>query len=56
MSSQPFPEAKLAWMIWQTLEKLDALLWDRYEKDFLSFAIEEENQDDEPTPQDMNLK
>jgi len=50
MSSQTLPDAKLAWMIWQTLEKLNALLWDCYEKEFLSFVIEEGNQDDQPTP------
>ncbi len=50
MPSQTLPEAKLAWVIWQALEKLNDLLWDRYEKDFLSFATEEENQDSEPTP------
>jgi hypothetical protein len=50
MPSQPFPEAKLAWMIWQTLETLNSLLWDRYEKDFLSFAMEEENRHSEPIP------
>jgi hypothetical protein len=50
MPSQTLSEAKLAWMIWQALEKLNGLLWDHYEKDFLSFAMEEENQDDEPSP------
>ena len=49
MSFQPLPEAKLAWMIWLALEKLNGLLWDRYENEFLSFALEEENQDDQPT-------
>ena len=53
MPSQPFPEPKLAWMIWQALEKLNGLLWDHYEKDFLSFAMEEENQDDGAIPSDM---
>ena len=50
MSSQTLPDAKLAWMIWQALEKLNGLLWDRYEKEFLSFAMEEENQDHKTTP------
>jgi len=54
MPSQPFPEPKLAWMIWQALEKLNSLLWDRYEEDFLSFAMEEQNQDDEPAPLEIN--
>ncbi len=53
MPTQPVTEAKLAWMIWQALEKLNGLLWDHYEKDFLSFAMEEENQDDGAIPSDM---
>jgi len=40
---QPVTEAKLAWLIWQALEKLNGLLWDHYEKDFLAFAMEDEN-------------
>jgi len=49
MKPQNFPEAKLAWMIWQTLEKLNGLLWDRYEKDFLFFGFENEDRNEEPT-------
>jgi hypothetical protein len=49
MKPQNFPEAKLAWMIWQALEKLNGLLWDRYEKDFLSFGFENEDRNEEPT-------
>jgi hypothetical protein len=47
MKPQDVSEAKLAWMIWHALEKLNDLLWDHYEKDFLSFALEEEDQDKE---------
>ena len=50
MKPQDVSEAKLAWMIWQALEKLNGLLWDHHEKDFLSFAPEKENQDYEPGP------
>ena len=45
MTPQNVSEAKLAWMIWQALEKLNSLLWDHYEKDFLSFALQEEEQE-----------
>ena len=38
-------ESKLAWMIWQALEKLNDRLWDRYENDFLSFIMEENEQE-----------
>jgi len=34
-------EPRLAWALWQGLEKLSALLWDRYEEDFLELAKEE---------------
>jgi hypothetical protein len=44
MTPQKTYEAKLAWAIWQALEKLNSLLWDRYQKDFLSLAMEEEDQ------------
>ena len=53
MKPQDVSEAKLAWMIWQALEKLNGLLWDHYEKDFLSFAIQEEGRDRKPTNADM---
>ena len=53
MKPQDVSEAKLAWMIWQALEKLNSLLWDRYEKDFLSFAIQVEGQDRKSTLSDM---
>jgi len=35
-------EPRLAWALWQGLEKLSALLWERYEADFLDLAEEEE--------------
>jgi hypothetical protein len=52
MNSQNFPEAKLAWVIWQALEKLNSLLWDRYQKDFLSLATENEKLDHPSTDSD----
>ena len=54
MPTQPVTEAKLAWLIWQALEKLNARLWDRYEKDFHLFAREDQNStDDADTPSDF---
>ena len=34
-------EPRLAWAIWQELEKLSDLLWERYEEDFLDLTEEE---------------
>jgi hypothetical protein len=45
MNPQKPYEAKLAWAIWQALEKLNSLLWDRYKEDFLSLASESQEQD-----------
>ncbi len=53
MKPQDVSEAKLAWMIWQALEKLNGLLWDRYEKDFLSFGFDNKDRNEESTPSDM---
>ena len=39
-SSAMVLEPRLAWALWQGLEKLSALLWDRYETDFLELAKE----------------
>jgi len=53
MKAQDVSETKLAWMIWQALEKLNSLLWDRYEKDFLSFDFDKKDRDEESTTSDM---
>lgn len=56
-------EAKLAWIIWNVLQQLSDLLWDRYDKDFVSFTMDENYQEwlsalsdteqiDESSPQD----
>ena len=45
MNPQNPYEPKLAWAIWQAVEKLNDLLWDRYENDFLSFTMEENDQE-----------
>ena len=39
-SSATVLEPRLAWALWQGLEKLSDLLWDRYEEDFLELAEE----------------
>ena len=39
-SSAMVLEPRLAWALWQGLEKLSDLLWDRYEEDFLELAEE----------------
>jgi hypothetical protein len=45
MNPQNLPEAKLAWIIWTALQQLSDRLWDRYDKDFVSFAMEENYQE-----------
>ena len=39
-SSATVLEPRLAWALWQGLEKLSDLLWDCYEEDFLDLAKE----------------
>lgn len=43
MSPQNLPEAKLAWIIWNALQQLSDHLWDRYDNDFVSFTMDENN-------------
>jgi hypothetical protein len=44
MNPQNLPEAKLAWILWNALQHLSDCLWDRYDQDFVSFAMEENDQ------------
>ena len=44
MNPQNLPEAKLAWIIWNALQLLSDRLWDRYDQDFVSFVMEENDQ------------
>ena len=44
MKPQHPSEAKLAWLIYNKLEQLSTLLWNRYDHDFVSFAMEENDQ------------
>jgi len=46
MTTKILPEAKRAWLISQLIEELNNLLWKRYEDEFVSFVLEEENPDD----------
>jgi len=45
MNPQNLPEAKLAWIIWNALQQLSDRLWDRYDQDFVSFVMEENDQE-----------
>jgi len=44
MKSQDLVEARVAWSIFQRLEELSNLLWDRYEDEFLDFAMDQEEE------------
>jgi len=35
-------EIQIAWEIWNLIEKLNNLLWDRYEDDFIEIYLREE--------------
>lgn len=39
------PEAKIAWVLYHLLDELNDQLWSRYEKEFIRFATEEENEE-----------
>ena len=43
MTTATLPEAKRAWLISQLIEELNELLWKRYEDEFVSFVLEEED-------------
>ena len=45
MNPQNLPEAKLAWIIWNALQQLSDRLWDRYDNDFVSFTMDENDQE-----------
>jgi DNA polymerase IIIc chi subunit len=38
-------EIKIAFKIWNQLNQLDSILWDRYRDEFLSLTIEQDNND-----------
>ncbi len=41
MNTQNLTEAQIAWILWNLHERLNRLLWDRYEKEFLDWAMDE---------------
>ncbi len=45
METKDLSEAKLAWSLWQQLEKLADLLWDRYDQEFQKFSLEQNYED-----------
>jgi len=45
MKPQDVSEAKRAWLISQLIEELNNPLWKRYEDEFVSFVLEEEDPD-----------
>ena len=49
MKLNDIPEARLAWILWSLHERLNDLLWERYEREFLDFILQEEQEND---PQD----
>jgi hypothetical protein len=43
MTTLNLPEAKRAWLIAQMIEELNELLWRRYEDEFITYLMEEDN-------------
>jgi len=41
MKSENLTEAQIAWILWNLHDRLNDLLWDRYEKEFLDWAMDE---------------
>ena len=41
MKSENLTEAQIAWMLWNLHDRLNNLLWDRYEKEFLDWMMDE---------------
>jgi hypothetical protein len=41
MRSENLTEAQIAWILWNLHERLNELLWTRYEKQFVGFAMDE---------------
>ncbi len=53
MTTATLPEAKRAWLISQLIEELNELLWKRYEDEFVSLVLEEEDPDDQSMLSDL---
>ena len=41
MKSENLTEAQIAWILYNLHERLNRLLWDRYEKEFLDWVMDE---------------
>jgi hypothetical protein len=41
MKSENLTEAQIAWILWNLHERLNQLLWTRYEKQFMDWAMNE---------------
>ncbi len=41
MKSENLTEAQIAWILYHLHERLNSLLWDRYEKQFLDWVMDE---------------
>ena len=41
MKWENLKEAQIAWILWNLHERLNSLLWDRYEKEFLNWVMDE---------------
>jgi hypothetical protein len=41
MKWENLSEAQIAWVVWNLQEQLNNLLWGRYEKEFLEWAMDE---------------
>jgi hypothetical protein len=44
MNTREEKEIQTAWEIWTLINRLDDLLWDRYEESFLQIYLEEEEE------------
>ncbi len=42
---QQLPEAKIAWILLSLLEEATEKLWNRYDKEFVEFAMQEEKKE-----------
>ena len=41
MKRENLTEAQIAWILWNLHDRLNDLLWDRYEKEFIDWAMDE---------------
>jgi len=41
MKPENLTEAQIAWLLWNLHERLNDLLWERYEKEFIDWTMDE---------------